>query len=89
MKQKTRLWDETTNSSNSFVDLDNELFRRRIFLRPRPAMYVPHTVHCLQISPGTVLVIISEVLISGLLAGISSYLYTRNRASVKVRGSWT
>lgn len=51
-----------TGSSNSInVDHDNELYRQRIFLRPSPTIYIPHTVHCLQISPGTVLVIISEV----------------------------
>lgn len=50
-----------TNSSNSDNDHDNELYRQRIFLRPMPSIYIPHTVHCLQISPGTVLVIISEV----------------------------
>lgn len=62
MKQKSRSWDDTSNSSsNSFADPDNELFRRRIFLRPLPKIYIPHTAHCLQISPGTVLVIISEV----------------------------
>ena len=61
MKEKPRIWDETSNSSNSFADPDSELFRRRIFLSPKPTICVPHTIHCMQIWPGTVLAIISEV----------------------------
>ena len=43
------------------VEPRSEYFRQTVFLRTPKCPYVPHVLHFVQISPGTVLVLVSEV----------------------------